>query len=509
MKKLIPFLVASLLFNLPLIGQNTSADLDGTDGRIVVDSTNFSFTRLSAASFTMWVNADWSSGNNYLLDFAEGGGYANGTNGMRFLLGEFQNQIRLYTYYNQNNTQPVSTGSIAATANEWIHVAAVIEAGRTVGTTTTYNITLYVNGQAEGQGTKGITDANAALRDLHLNAGSNLRLGCRWNQQNNSFLDGALDNVMIYDRALSAAEVMDMACNGSGPTNGRVIYYNFNEGAGTKAFDLSGGGHDGNLMGGYSWSAGVFNGFGSQTPTAAWNENTQAPSLVVQFQNQTQGAAGHLWKFGDGDSSTQTNPRHTYATEGTYNVCLTSENVCGNASSPTCKDINVDCPKAVSAFIYTVEDRKVVFEADTNGIQNFTWTFSDGTQDITGPDKGTASKIFGVYGSYEVCLYVSSPCGVDTLCEMIPVFASGIDESRLEASWKIYPNPSSGMVYVSTTTPFEKGLIVRDISGRVVFETLELIDAEYGLDLSALEAGIYYIEGLTENHISRKQWVKE
>lgn len=36
------------------------------------------------------------------------------------------------------------------------------------------------------------------------------------------------------------------------------------------------------------------------------------------------------WDFGDGSSSNATNPTHTYATSGSYNVCLTAYNACGS-----------------------------------------------------------------------------------------------------------------------------------------------------------------------------------
>lgn len=36
------------------------------------------------------------------------------------------------------------------------------------------------------------------------------------------------------------------------------------------------------------------------------------------------------WDFGDGSSSAATNPTHTYATSGSYNVCVTAYNACGS-----------------------------------------------------------------------------------------------------------------------------------------------------------------------------------
>ena len=36
----------------------------------------------------------------------------------------------------------------------------------------------------------------------------------------------------------------------------------------------------------------------------------------------------YLWDFGDGETSTEQNPQHTYADSGTYYVCLTAKDNC-------------------------------------------------------------------------------------------------------------------------------------------------------------------------------------
>lgn len=56
--------------------------------------------------------------------------------------------------------------------------------------------------------------------------------------------------------------------------------------------------------------------------------------LVVTFSDQSSGTiTDWLWDFGDGNTSTQQNPVHTYAAPGQYTVCLTaSNNGCGQES---------------------------------------------------------------------------------------------------------------------------------------------------------------------------------
>jgi len=66
-------------------------------------------------------------------------------------------------------------------------------------------------------------------------------------------------------------------------------------------------------------------------PEAGWTfevdaENTQK----VQFQSQAKNAPSLIWDFGDGRTSVELNPTHTYQNGGTYEVTQTVINVCGS-----------------------------------------------------------------------------------------------------------------------------------------------------------------------------------
>ena len=68
--------------------------------------------------------------------------------------------------------------------------------------------------------------------------------------------------------------------------------------------------------------------------TAAFSSN--ANGLTVSFSDQSINGANisqWLWDFGDGNTSTQQNPTHTYAANGNYTVCLTIDEICGAESS--------------------------------------------------------------------------------------------------------------------------------------------------------------------------------
>lgn len=71
-------------------------------------------------------------------------------------------------------------------------------------------------------------------------------------------------------------------------------------------------------------------------PTADFTASptTGASPLVVQFSDASSGLpTGWSWDFGDGSTSTERNPTHTYATPGTYTVSLTATNAAGSTTS--------------------------------------------------------------------------------------------------------------------------------------------------------------------------------
>jgi len=56
-----------------------------------------------------------------------------------------------------------------------------------------------------------------------------------------------------------------------------------------------------------------------------------ANELTVKFQNLSTGAESYSWDFGDGETSTEENPTHTYADYGDYTVKLVATNAGGSA----------------------------------------------------------------------------------------------------------------------------------------------------------------------------------
>lgn len=136
--------------------------------------------------------------------------------------------------------------------------------------------------------------------------------------------------------------------------------------------------------------------------------------LTTTFTNTSNGATSFLWDFGDGQTSTEANPVHTYATGGVYSVQLTATNDCGN--NVTTKTVVVSAPPlAVFSAAPTsgCGPLSVQFTNQSTGNPTtFNWTFAGGN-----PSSSTEQNPLVVYntpGTYSVTLTVSNGSGTNS-----------------------------------------------------------------------------------------------
>ena len=88
-------------------------------------------------------------------------------------------------------------------------------------------------------------------------------------------------------------------------------------------------------------------------PTAIFKENYNCDSpLKIEFENLSIGADNVFWDFGDGNTSTQINPIHTYTIKGIYNVTLIVSNNITGCTHEFVKPIKLTIPEA--SFNYLI-----------------------------------------------------------------------------------------------------------------------------------------------------------
>ena len=108
------------------------------------------------------------------------------------------------------------------------------------------------------------------------------------------------------------------------------------------------------------------------TPAAGFNVTTNF--LDVSFFNLTTNANSYEWDFGDGNTSTDFNPTHTYSEPGTYTVCLTAFGDC--EASIVCKEVTVSEDDA-SLNQESWENAVVVYPNPSSGDVHFSITSTE------------------------------------------------------------------------------------------------------------------------------------
>jgi PKD repeat protein len=145
------------------------------------------------------------------------------------------------------------------------------------------------------------------------------------------------------------------------------------------------------------------------------------PALKVRFQNLSSGhVIRYLWDFGDGGTSVEKNPIHTYVTEGYYTVRLNVITSAGAQGVVTKSDYIKVSADEILPFFY-VESIDNAYSEETATSENLTpkefifvdqtdgdivqrhWVFGDGeTYTQEDPDIHTVSHIYQSPGEYTV-----------------------------------------------------------------------------------------------------------
>lgn len=137
---------------------------------------------------------------------------------------------------------------------------------------------------------------------------------------------------------------------------------------------------------------------------------------VYNFTNLSQNADSHLWNFGDGSTSTETNPTHTYLESGTYQVSLTAiNNHCTDSTiSQSIQVILAPVAQFASNTTTGCVSLEVEFEnLSLNGDDFIEWQFEGGV-----PATSTEQNPVVTYhnpGSFDVTLIVGDGSNFDTL----------------------------------------------------------------------------------------------
>jgi hypothetical protein len=221
--------------------------LDFNASNHYVNAGNNNTLNLYNTNFTISV---WIYLRNYNASYASdivGRASPTGTSGYDFKIqGLAASTPRKIGFHNFGATLPDGVSSNSdISLSVWHHVAITYNLS---GSTTSF----YLDGIADGGGEMGAQNNSAAVDTI---------IGIDPRDLSGYNFDGQIDEVRVYNRALSAGEVTRLYTLTkpkilSANTTGLVGYWSFNEGLGTQAGDMSGRGNNGTASGSPVWVEG-------------------------------------------------------------------------------------------------------------------------------------------------------------------------------------------------------------------------------------------------------------
>ncbi len=300
-----------------------------------------------------------------------------------------------------NLTSPVGLTTDLYRDDQWHHVAA---------TRNGVNLAVYIDGVLKWSNAG--FSGNLALSLFRVGAPSGTLTNATW--------QGRIDEVRVWDVPRSLEQInATRNCPLNGNEAGLKLYYKLDQGiaAGnnatvTLATDLAGGDNDGTLQN-FLRSGSASNWVCGDADFCACAANftfTVDNCGKVTFLNTTPltPPPPFSWNFGDPNSSnntsTQSSPMHTYATAGTYSVCLTAGT--GPSACTTCKTVQVSSVDNQGPSLRCL-DISLQFNNGTSGPQTiFPQMFLDGVlTDNCCPDNSLTLNLQGqlVYTCDDVC----------------------------------------------------------------------------------------------------------
>jgi PKD repeat protein len=124
------------------------------------------------------------------------------------------------------------------------------------------------------------------------------------------------------------------------------------------------------------------------------------------------------WVFGDGGTSTDQDPVHSYLTNGAFEVCLTASNALG--SDTHCEEVTISSyepPVADFSFDDSADPLISFTDLSTNSPDSWEWDFGDGGTSTAADPTHT----YTTNGTFTVCLTAGNLAGSDEVCKDVTV----------------------------------------------------------------------------------------
>ena len=142
-------------------------------------------------------------------------------------------------------------------------------------------------------------------------------------------------------------------------------------------------------------------------PVPAFSFSDACQDETVSFSNTSRAAVNYNWDFGDGQTSTMTDPDHVYTSNGSFNVSLEAISADGCRETQTQTVQIFQLPTAAFTAANVCDGKEMQFANASQNASSYAWDFGDGAS-ATSANPG---HTYADSGDFDVTLIATSAQG--------------------------------------------------------------------------------------------------
>lgn len=217
---------------------------------------------------------------------------------------------------------------------------------------------------------------------------------------------------------------------------------------------------------------------------------------TVAFENNSKDAISYLWNFGDGNTSTEENPTHTYAADGTYTVVLKGTSVTGETKEVS-KTVAIDTSTLTEAPPTPTEPAANVISIYSSAYTNITgvnlnpaWGQATVTQEVEVGDE----KVLRMAGlNFQGIDFADNKQDVSGKTKIhVDIWSSGVTDINLSVISPGKENPVKLTTEAGVWKSFDIPLTQYNVPDLTEVIQLKFDDAGTGASPTIYVANIYF-----------------
>jgi PKD repeat protein len=231
------------------------------------------------------------------------------------------------------------------------------------------------------------------------------------------------------------------------------------------------------------------------------NMDSSCTSTVQFIDKSLNQPVSWLWNFGDGNTSTQQNPIHTYATAGTKTVRLTVSNGSGIDSASSIINIKNISAYSLNRYGSLAVGNSINFVftpvISTALITDIFWDFGDGN--VSSAYFSSNSHVYTQPGTYYFSVRISTPYCNRTFYDTLVIVPTALEQITPLSQFNIQPNPFNSSTFINYELKdyAEVEVYVSDAAGKIVESiqpVLKQSAGKYTLKYKTEIPGLYFVQ---------------